>query len=101
MTVVVTDNCRGCRFTECVTVCPTECFHADEQMVYIAPDDCVECHACIGVCPVRAIFDTDDLPDHLAHWLAVNRERAATLPVLTEKIASLPNAEARRTALGF
>ena len=49
MTTVVTDNCRGCRFTDCVAVCPVEAFHMDDEMLYINPDVCIDCSACAGM----------------------------------------------------
>ena len=55
MAYVVTDSCRGCRFTECVTVCPVECFHVDDTMTYIDPENCIDCGGCVPVCPVNAI----------------------------------------------
>jgi ferredoxin len=85
MAVVVTDKCRDCRFTECVTVCPVSCFHGDDHMPYIDPDDCIQCQACVPVCPVQAIFDEADLPPEYSIWIAVNAERAALLPVIEEK----------------
>jgi NAD-dependent dihydropyrimidine dehydrogenase PreA subunit len=63
MTHVVTDNCHLCRFTDCVTVCPVECFHADEERTYIDPEVCIDCGACIPACPVHAIYDALDMPD--------------------------------------
>jgi len=101
MTIVVTDNCRGCRFTECVMVCPVACFHADDEMVYIDPDLCIDCRACITACPVEAIYDADNLPPERAHWIAINRERAAVLAPITERLMPLPTADARRRALGL
>ena len=55
MATIVTDNCDLCRFTDCVTVCPMVCFHADDKMLYIDPVVCIDCGACTPVCPVRAI----------------------------------------------
>ncbi len=54
-------------------------------MLYIAPDDCIHCHACIPVCPVQAIYDEADLPAEYAMWVAINSERSAVLPVIAEK----------------
>ncbi|MGE0383583.1 MAG: 4Fe-4S binding protein [Gammaproteobacteria bacterium] len=101
MTTVVTDNCQNCRYTDCVTVCPVECFHGDETMLYIDPDTCIDCSACIPECPVQAIFEEDDLPDDKREWTAINAERAANLPVVNEKADPLPTAEDKRKALGF
>lgn len=101
MTIVVTDNCRRCRFTECVAVCPVACFHADEEMVYIDNDTCIDCRACIPVCPVKAIFAEDDLPQDKTSWIVVNADKAKALPVLDEKQPPFPGADERRAELGY
>lgn len=101
MPTIVTDNCRLCRFTECVSVCPVSCFHADEQMVYIDNNLCIDCRACIPSCPVHAIYDEEELPEHLKSWIEVNGERSAALPVIKGKQNPLPTAEKRRAGLGY
>ena len=101
MTHVVTGSCTECRFTECVSVCPVECFHFDGQMTYIDPDVCIDCAGCIPVCPVNAIFDAVTLTPELDHWIEVNRTRSKTLPVLTARMEPLPTAPGRRRELGF
>lgn len=101
MTIVVTDNCRLCRFTECVAVCPVACFHADEEMVYVDNDNCIDCRACIPVCPVKAIFEEDDLPAEMKGWVEINAQKVQILPVIDEKQTPLATAEARRAELGY
>ncbi len=101
MTFVVTENCHKCRFTDCVEVCPVDCFHADGEMLYIDPEECIDCGACVPECPVEAIFDEVDLPAAQKQWLAVNAERAAKLPVISKKEPALPGADDRKKALGF
>lgn len=101
MTIVVTDNCKSCRFTECVTVCPVACFHADEQMLYIDNNTCIDCCACIPICPVQAIYTVDELPADKQSWIAINAERSAVLPLIESKQDPLPGAEERRAELGF
>jgi ferredoxin len=98
---VVTENCALCRFTECIAVCPVECFHGDTERVYIDPDVCIDCGACIPACPVRAIADSIDLAPEDAGWIEVNRERSAALPLVTQKQPPLPTAEQRRAELGY
>lgn len=101
MTTVVTDNCKGCRFTDCVSVCPVECFHYDDDMLYIDPDVCIDCSACIPECPVQAIFEEDDLAEEKRQWIEVNARRAKETPVCSEQMDPLPGAEERKTTLGF
>lgn len=101
MPAVVTENCSGCRFTECVTVCPVACFHGDENMLYVDDTVCIDCCACVPMCPVQAIYMEYDLPAELAEWAAINRERALTLPLVTEKATPLTGAAERRAALGL
>ena len=101
MAVVVTDNCTDCKFTECVSVCPVSCFHHDDRMVYVDPDLCIDCQACLPICPVGAIYDVADLPPEKMHWVEINATRAAELASILTKQEPLPGAEQRRLALGF
>ncbi len=102
MTTIVTDNCKDCRFTDCVTVCPVACFHNDDEMLYIDPDVCIDCSACIPECPVQAIFEDDDIiTEGKEKWIAINAEKAPDLPVCDEQMDPLPGAEERKEALGF
>jgi ferredoxin len=101
MAFVVTENCQKCRFTDCVAVCPVDCFHGDDEMLYIDPEECIDCGACVPECPVEAIFDEAQLPDHLRDWVKINVERAAKLPVINDTQEPLPTATARKKELGF
>lgn len=101
MTHVVTDRCEGCRYTECVAVCPVECFHADDARLYIDPVVCIDCGACVPVCPVRAIADAFDLDEGADAATATNAERSQSLPLITRRQAPLPGAAERRAALGL
>lgn len=101
MTTIVTDNCKDCRFTDCVTVCPVACFHYDDDMLYIDPDVCIDCSACIPECPVQAIYEGDDIPEDKEHWIEINAEKAPNLPVCEEQMDPLPGAEEKKEALGF
>lgn len=98
---VVTDNCTRCRFTDCVTHCPVACFHGDGERLYIDPDSCIDCGACIDACPVNAIYDVLDLPPEMEAWIAINASRAIELPVVRNRQDPLPTASARRAELGF
>ena len=101
MTTVVTDNCRKCRFTECISVCPVECFHFDDEMLYIDPKVCIDCSACLPQCPVQAIFEVDNLPEDKLSWIDINATRAAVLPVCSVPLETLPGAMERKAELGF
>lgn len=101
MAFVVTENCNGCRFTDCVAVCPVDCFHGDDKMLYIDPNECIDCGACVPECPVEAIYDEAQLPDEMSSWKAVNSEKASGLPTVTAKAPALPGAEERKAKLGF
>lgn len=101
MTAVVTGNCEGCRFTECVTVCPVACFHGGESMVYVDPDNCIDCCACVAACPVQAIYMDADLPSELEMWIDLNRRYAGELPAIAGREDPLPTAALKRAELGF
>lgn len=101
MTFVVTSNCQRCRFTDCVAVCPVECFHGDKEMLYIDPDECIDCGACVPECPVEAIYDETEVPPGQVEWIEINAARASELPVIAETETPYPGAEERRKQLGF
>ena len=101
MTFVVTSNCKGCRFTDCVAVCPVECFHGDGEMLYIDPDECIDCGACEPACPVEAIFASDDLPADKANWEQINADKAPGLPVVSLSEDPLPGADEKKARLGL
>ena len=85
MAYVVTAPCFGCKYTDCVVVCPTQCFHEGEQMLYIDPDECVDCDACRGECPVGAIFYEDDVPTVWKEFIQLNAEMARKTPSIAER----------------
>lgn len=101
MPYVVTGNCEKCRFTDCVAVCPVDCFHGDEGMLYIDPDECIDCGACEPECPVEAIFEESEVPDDQQQWIQINAEKAPNLPVVAEQEDPLPTAEEKKAALGL
>lgn len=103
MAYVVTENCQDCRFTDCVEVCPVDCFYADARMLYIHPDECIDCGACEPACPVEAIYALDDLPEDKSSWEDVNRDKCddGTTELITESTDPLDGAEDRKAALGF
>ena len=81
---VVTEPCLGCKNTICVMVCPVAAFREDERMLWIDPDECIDCGACIPECPVDAIFDAPDVPKKWQHYIALNAEKSPNLPFITE-----------------
>lgn len=95
MTFVVTEDCQRCRFTDCVEACPVDCFHGDDEMLYIDPQRCIDCGACVPTCPAEAIYPEGSLPEEQQAWLVINAERAPRLPVVREKQAAYPGAYAR------
>lgn len=106
MTYVVTDNCVSCKFTDCVEVCPVDCFYEAEDHLVIDPDECIDCSACVPACPVEAIFADDELPSDQESWLQRNADETLQLkgqgaePIIEMK-DPLPTAEARKSELGF
>ena len=85
MTHVVTESCYGCKYTDCVVVCPVDCFHEGQNMLYIDPEECVDCGACIPECPVEAIFIDYDVPVDQEPFIALNAEMAPLCPQITER----------------
>ena len=85
MTYVVTESCIKCKYTDCVDVCPVDCFHEGPNMLVIDPDECIDCTLCVAECPVEAIFAEDDVPENQRKFTKINAELAKAWPVLTEK----------------
>ena len=85
MAMVVTEPCFGCKYTDCVVVCPCDCFHEGESMLFIDPDHCIDCEACIPECPVSAIFYEGDVPTEWAAYVDLNREMAPKCPQILHK----------------
>jgi ferredoxin len=106
MTHVVIDNCVSCKFTDCVLVCPVDCFYETENQLVIDPDECIDCSACVAECPVEAIYAEDELPEEKVAALEQNAELAAKIKEeggepITDQKDPLPTAEARKAELGF
>ena len=74
MAYVVGEPCVDCKYGDCVTDCPVDCFYQGDTMLYINPDECIDCGACIPECPVDAIFDEVDLPDQWQSYIKTNEE---------------------------
>jgi ferredoxin len=84
MTFVVTENCIKCKYTDCVEVCPVDCFHEGPNFLVIDPEECIDCTLCEPECPVDAIVSEDDLPEDQQQFLGLNAELAKEWPVITE-----------------
>ena len=84
MTYVVTESCIKCKYTDCVEVCPVDCFHEGPNFLVIDPEECIDCTLCEPECPVNAIFLEDDLPADQEKFLALNEELSQNWPVITE-----------------
>jgi ferredoxin len=92
MTYIVTDACVRCKYTDCVEVCPVDCFYEGENFLVIDPDECIDCGVCEPECPAEAIVpDTEDTPD--GKWLKVNSEFAKLWPNITTKKEPLADAD--------
>jgi len=79
MAHIVTANCHDCKYTDCVEVCPVECFYQDGDMLYIDPSECIDCEACVPECPVQAIFAQDDVPSQWESYIQLNADKATAL----------------------
>ena len=84
MTYVVTENCIKCKYTDCVDVCPVDCFHEGPNFLVIDPEECIDCTLCEPECPAEAIFAEDDLPDDQGAFLELNAELSEKWPVISE-----------------
>ena len=82
MTYVVTENCIKCKYTDCVDVCPVDCFHEGPNCLVIDPEECIDCTLCEPECPAEAIYADDDLPDDQQSFLALNEELSLIWPVI-------------------
>ena len=93
MTYVVADACVKCKYTDCVDVCPVDCFHEGPNFLVIDPEECIDCTLCVAECPVEAIFAEDDVPDDQRAYIALNAELAKVWKVIIEKKDPLPDAD--------
>lgn len=85
MAHVVCEACIGCKRTDCVDVCPVDCFHEGPNFVVIDPDECIDCAVCVPECPEAAIFCEEDVPEDQQEFIALNAELAHQWPSITRK----------------
>ncbi|MGH8613203.1 MAG: ferredoxin FdxA [Gammaproteobacteria bacterium] len=93
MTFVVTESCIKCKYTDCVEVCPVDCFHEGPNMLVIDPDECIDCTLCEPECPVEAIKSEDDLTDKDQKYLELNAELAKEWPIISHLKEAPPDAD--------
>ena len=93
MAYVVADPCIKCKYTDCVEVCPVNCFYEGANFLVINPDECIDCGACEPVCPTKAIYPESDLPDKYAEYKTLNDKYSREWPNIAEKREPLPTAE--------
>ncbi len=93
MTFVVTDNCIKCKLTDCVEVCPVDCFYEGPNFLAINPEECIDCALCEPECPIEAIVSEDDLTPENEPFLKLNEELANKWPNITVQKAPLPDAD--------
>jgi len=91
MTYVVTDNCIACKYTDCVEVCPVDCFYEGENMLVIHPEECIDCGVCEPECPADAI--RPDTEPAMEDWVVFNRKYAEQWPVITVRKDAPPDAK--------
>jgi ferredoxin len=85
MAYVVAENCIRCKYTDCVEVCPVDCFREGENFLVIDPDECIDCTLCVAECPANAIFAEDDVPADQVHFIKLNAELAKLWKPIVEK----------------
>ena len=103
---VVTNKCVGCKYTDCVEVCPVACFYEMDNQVVIHPDDCIDCTACVSECPVEAIYAEADVPEQFQADIEFNSVQAKQIKdsgkeAIVKKKEPLPTAAQRKAELGY
>jgi ferredoxin len=93
MTHVVLESCIRCKYTDCVDVCPVDCFREGPNMLVIDPDECIDCAVCIPECPVNAILPEEDVPTEQLAFIKLNADLAPNWPSITKRKAPLPDAD--------
>ena len=93
MTYVVTESCIRCKYTDCVDVCPVDCFREGPNFLVIDPDECIDCTLCVAECPVEAIFAEDDVPPDQAEFTALNAELSKIWKPIIERKPAPPDAD--------
>ena len=93
MTHVVTEACIKCKYTDCVDVCPVDCFREGPNFLVIDPDECIDCAVCIPECPANAILPEEDVPGNQQQFIQINADLAKNWPSITKRKDALPEAD--------
>jgi ferredoxin len=93
MTHIVLESCIRCKYTDCVDVCPVDCFREGPNMLVIDPDECIDCAVCIPECPAEAILAEEDVPADQKALIALNAEKSRSWPSITRTKTPLPDAD--------
>ncbi|WP_374320439.1 ferredoxin FdxA [Aquabacterium sp.] len=93
MTHVVTEACIKCKYTDCVDVCPVDCFREGPNFLVIDPDECIDCAVCIPECPANAILPEEDVPGNQQEFIGINADLAKVWPSITKRKDALPDAD--------
>ncbi|CAB3687742.1 MULTISPECIES: ferredoxin FdxA [Achromobacter] len=93
MTHVVTENCIKCKYTDCVDVCPVDCFREGPNFLVIDPDECIDCAVCIPECPANAIYAEEDVPQDQLNFIALNAELSPEFASISRAKKPLPDAD--------
>jgi len=93
MTYVVVEDCIKCKYTDCVDVCPVDCFHEGPNFLVIDPEECIDCTLCEPECPIGAIFADDDVPEGQENFIQLNAELSLEWPVINVSKDPLPDAD--------
>tara|TARA_B100001989_G_scaffold165957_1_gene119413 strand:- start:555 stop:1160 length:606 start_codon:yes stop_codon:yes gene_type:complete len=93
MAYVVTESCIKCKYTDCVEVCPVDCFYEGPEFLVIHPDECIDCGLCEPECPIEAIFPDDEIPDNQIEFIEINAKLADVYENITEAKEPLPDAD--------
>jgi ferredoxin len=92
MTFLVTENCIKCKHTDCVEVCPVDCFYEGPNFLAINPDECIDCGVCVPECPINAIIEDTNLDHDIPFWVDLNKRLSTKWPNITKKKSALPDA---------
>ena len=93
MAFIVTESCIKCKHTDCVEVCPVDCFYEGPNFLVIHPEECIDCALCEPECPVEAIFSEDELPADQIEFIEINAELSEIWSNITEEKDELPEAK--------